>query len=444
MENSENILPNQTKLLTKASIPQENYFKSEIIEREVLPIQNNIENENKLIYELKEMFRCCICLGELENPLNDPICPHYACKTCLDHYFASKGENIVPCPLCRRRIRKKNLVKVPLIEKVQNIIKASKDSYDIGFEIENCDKHPNNKFFYICVDCNAKMCPICEDEKKKHTKKKHHIVNYERFLKLYNIFKNNFQCIKKSISDYELNIKELKELVSMLQQQKNSYLDLFNSISIKFEKIYLENENNINKKINEYLQKIANLKNIMKNIKLSISSQFNENYNEIDNIDEIEKEIKEREKKLNLKKINKDEIKEIKTKYFNTAILINTKNETITLKKSELINNLNETTILDNEGYYTFGVGLSDDKKRAIIYLRVDKVMGKKQNESSYSVKIEYNNILKKFYLEKYPDENYYSYEINMPIEELFIENKEKIDIKVNILSISIIEKSKS
>ena len=130
---------------------------------------NYFDNLN-IVTKLDNTYYKYIFWFKLENPLNDPICPHYACKTCLDHYFASKGENIVPCPLCRRRIRKKNLVKVPLIEKVQNIIKASKDSYDIGFEIENCDKHPNNKFFYICVDCSNEIgsskCYVCGGPKK--------------------------------------------------------------------------------------------------------------------------------------------------------------------------------------------------------------------------------------------------------------------------------------
>ena len=301
MEHNKNILSNQTKLLIKSKIPQKNYFQSEIIEKEIIPNQNKLENENKLIHDLKDIFQCCICLGSLVNPVNDPICPHYACKKCLDEYFASKNSNKLPCPQCRKIIRKKNLVKVPIIEKIQEIIKETKDSYDIEDDIEFCDKHPNNKFFFICLDCKVKMCPICDKEKQKHEDKKHHIVNYERFLKLYNVFKNNFECIKQAITDKQNKIKKLKELISMFQQQKNSYLDLFNNISKQLEKTYKKNEEYINKKIFEYFQDIANLKNFMKNIKLNVSSQFNENYNEINNIEDIEKEIKKKNFKIKFK-----------------------------------------------------------------------------------------------------------------------------------------------
>ena len=96
--------------------------------------------------------------------------------------FSKKNSNIVRCPLCRRLIKKKNLIKIPIVESIKEILKGVKNSKiednNINIE-EKCKVHPNNKIFYICLDCQIKMCPICNEEMKKH--KNHQLVNYERY-----------------------------------------------------------------------------------------------------------------------------------------------------------------------------------------------------------------------------------------------------------------------
>ena len=83
---------------------------------------------------------------------------------------------------------------------------------------EKCKTHPNNKIFYICLDCQTKMCPICNEEMKKH--ENHQLVNYERYVKLFNFIQTSFTGIKENIKERETIIKEYKELYILLEQLK--------------------------------------------------------------------------------------------------------------------------------------------------------------------------------------------------------------------------------
>ena len=231
MDKNQKVLPKQSILLKPdKKSPQKNFFYSELSENSIS--QSNIESENddKLVKELKDILKCCICLRYLENPVYDPICPHYACKKCLDNYFAAKKSNIIPCPLCRKKIRKNHLIKLPLLDSIKELIKATKNKEDLNYDTEDnigkCSKHQNNKILYICLDCRVKMCQNCDKEKEKHESQNHHVTSYEKYLKLYYIFKNNFQGIKQIISSQEKNINEYKTLISFLEQQKIAYLDL--------------------------------------------------------------------------------------------------------------------------------------------------------------------------------------------------------------------------
>ena len=124
MDKSQKVLPKQSILLKpdkKSS--QKNFFYSELSENSNSISQSDIEGENDdtLVKELKDILKCCICLRYLDNPVYDPICPHYACKKCLDNYFAAKKSNVIPCPLCRKKIRKNHLIKLPLLDSIKEL-----------------------------------------------------------------------------------------------------------------------------------------------------------------------------------------------------------------------------------------------------------------------------------------------------------------------------------
>lgn len=447
MDKSQKVLPKQSILLKpdkKSS--QKNFFYSELSENTNSISQSDIEGENDdtLVKELKDILKCCICLRYLDNPVYDPICPHYACKKCLDNYFAAKKSNVIPCPLCRKKIRKNHLIKLPLLDSIKELIKGTKNKDELNYDIEDnigkCSKHHNNKLLYICLDCKVKMCQNCDKEKEKHESKNHHVTSYEKYLKLYYIFKNNFQGIKQIISSQEKNINEYKNLISFLEQQKNAYLDLFNSIHKQIKKVYTQNQESLNMIIAEIMHNIAKLKNFMINIKSHISKQFKEKYDEIDNLDIIDKEIKERIEKLNLKEFDKVDFTEVKNKYFKT-LNSNIKRQIFTLNKAEIIKEGNICCKVDESGiysYYKFGIGLSKNKKEFIIYLDINKYINNKINESSYVVCIEFGAENKRLYLELYPDDKYYSFENSIYIDEIFENNQNLVDIKLIILHLSI------
>ena len=166
-------------------------------------------------------------------------------------------------------------MKIPIAESIKGILKDVKNNRMENNNLkvdEKCVAHPNNKVFYICLDCQIKMCPICNEEKKKH--ENHHQANYERYVKLFNFIQTSFTGIKQNIAEREENIKEYKDLYILLEQQKNAYLECLNDMSLKIQKIYKKNQENINKIIGESMEKIAQYRNFMSNIKSHISSQF--------------------------------------------------------------------------------------------------------------------------------------------------------------------------
>ena len=232
MQNNKIDLLSNSILLLPDKRLRKNYFQSDIFKNfERKEINKNCEQKDKLIKDLEDILICCICYEYLDNPVNDPTCcPHYACKSCFDQYFQKKNSNSVPCPLCRKLIKKKNLVKIPIVESLKGILKDIQntriDDNNIKIE-ENCKHHPNNKIKYICLDCQINMCPICEEEKKKH--ENHQLVNYERYVDLFNFIQNSFKGIKQNIKEREVFIREYTDFyINILDLYTFQYKQLKN------------------------------------------------------------------------------------------------------------------------------------------------------------------------------------------------------------------------
>lgn len=440
MDIKENFFPNQSILLMPSKIMRQNYFQSQLLD-EIKPQDLNVnvdKEKNKFLKGLEDILICCICYNYLENPVNDPVCPHYGCKKCLEQYFKVNKRNILPCPICRRIIRKKNLVKIPLFESLKEILK---DAQNIQLSFENnvniddkCDSHPKNAVFDICLDCKIKMCPICIEERNKHMN--HHLVNYERYIKLFYFFQENFLKIKETIVEEENNIKQLKKTNELLEKEKRGYLNFFNEISIRINQFYSENQKNISKTIAESMKMIARLRNFMTNLKTHVSSQFKESYNDLDNIQEIENEIKERISKINLKS-NQDNFLNYGDAIDKDLYLFNKKFSFAANKKS-LLDYKNLRYKINN--YYSFGIDLSEDKKMITLYLDVENKINNKPNISSYKPKIEFKN--KITYLEPEEiDQQLYSYEISIPIEEMFNQNEDNVYVNLDLLTLTLRDK---
>ena len=174
-EDNSIFIPSESKLILPYEEKRENDFDSKFLNDEILTKNSKQDKDNnKLMKELEDILVCCICYNYLDNPVNDPsCCPHYACKNCLEKYFKQRKSNIIPCPLCRKYIKKQNLIKIPIIESIKEIIKEAenfKKSEEINLEIkEMCEEHPKNKVFSICLECKKK-CAQFLMQKKKFTK----------------------------------------------------------------------------------------------------------------------------------------------------------------------------------------------------------------------------------------------------------------------------------
>ena len=435
-------LPSNTDLFKSINDEMNNYFVTKIIE-DIKP-KEQIENKEEAKFEkqLEEILICCICYKYLDNPVNDPsCCKHYACKKCFDNYFKIKKAVVIPCPLCRRSIKKKNLVKVPLFESIIKTLQEAKNNKfsEEGEKIieEKCEKHPRNDIFYICLDCKVKMCPICNEERMKHNN--HHIANYERYIKLINFFEENFANIRETISKKEKNIKEYSDLIEELNLQKNAYLNFLNDVIQKIKKVYDESEEKLNKIISESMKSISKLRNFMKNIKIHISNQFTNSYNDIDNLDEIEEEIKKSIKTIDLKSFITNNLASIKKQSLKNLFGIQKIENNIRINKKILFDDLTLTNDGDSKGIYLFGVQLSDDKTMITAFLKVKKMINNIPNESSYIASIEYKNETKRFYLEQCEiNDEYYIYKYTFPLKELFDGKVNKIIVKFTIFYLSI------
>ena len=387
-----------------------------------------------------DIFTCYMCLDYLENPVWDPSsCCHYECKKCLYSYFNKMKTDVVPCPLCRRKIRKSNLKEIPLFDKLNEILKNINSNAEEEIN-ENCSTHPKNKVFYICLDCSKKMCPACEIEKRKH--ESHHIVNYERYVKLFYCFHNNFAEIKEKIKKIKNNVKKYNNLYALLEQQKNSYLGLLNNITKKVEKIFTTNQENLEKLMSNSLDNISKLQKFMKDLKIDVSSRFKNSYEDIENFDEIENEIKEKVKDIKLQ-FSKSEVSNVQNLCLK-KLATSSIEFSLTFYKKDI---LNEPKIfkkkLDSQGIYTFGAELSEDNKFILFYFDVENRINNIKNESAYSPYIEYaaekNNAFYNIYLEEHKvDDQHYSYEKLIPIEEIFPGREDKKDIKIKVNYISV------
>lgn len=241
--NKKCFLPTESILLKTQKNNKTNYFDSLIFFKDIKPfnaLQKNKEKQDeKLLDDLKEILKCPICLSYLEDPVYDPKCSHYGCKKCLYEYFDINKTKIIRCPQCRGIINKDNLIELPIIKSIKEIINNSKNTEILDFnndEDEKCYKHTDNEVFFLCLDCKLKMCPICDEERRKHEQKNHHIVNFKRYIKLFYILNNNFKPLKKFISEKQKTINEYKYIIALMEQQKQTYLDLFNEFSKNIEK----------------------------------------------------------------------------------------------------------------------------------------------------------------------------------------------------------------
>ena len=374
-----NFLPSESILLKPQKNDRINFFDSQVFFKEIKP-ENTTgikeKEDEKLLDGLNEILKCPICYNYLEDPVYDPNCSHYGCKKCLYKYFDVLKAKRAPCPQCRTIINKEHLIKLPIVKSIRDIINESKNNELLNYngnENEKCSKHTDNEVFFLCLDCKLKMCPVCDEERRNHEQKNHHIVNYKRYIKLFYIMRNNFEPLKNYISEKQRYINEYKNIIVLMEQQKRTYLELLNDFSRNIETLYNENQNKVNKMIADNIQIIANITNFMKNIKLLISGQIKEKYNDFENLEEFEKEVKYKIGNLKLKKVDEKEILELKKQVQNKVVSIDNKSYNFSFNKNDLLQGENLGFSFQGDIKYIFGVYLSQDKNYVIPNLDINK-----------------------------------------------------------------------
>ena len=202
------------------------------------------------------------------------------------------------CPLCSNSHKNKN----------HNII---------DYENKNflCNLHQES-FNSYCQNCKIDICIMCEKEHNKHDK-----IYYGNIIPDIDKIKENFKELRNKIEEYRKDINEIITKLNYVIENLDTYYkinnDIINNYNNKNRNYFiLQNINNINLYINNFIE---NLKNIIKN--KNIEEEIINTiilYNEMK--DNPNKEMKKDEIKIkeeNIKKDNNLEKEEINKKVIN-------------------------------------------------------------------------------------------------------------------------------
>ena len=232
-----------------------------------------------------------------DDQLNNLLCP-----SCEKLISMTINEGKITLKYCCNNHKLQNLSISSFINLQNNI--GENDNYCV-----NCNNNLKYyNYFYFC-SCNNFICPLCIDEHKEKVKNHYQIINNKKFLicEKHNMLFKSFckQCNKnlcnkcesehkehnkniilfKEIIPNEKSINDIKNDINIFKNNLNKYKEDLNKIKEK----YIELENHINIKFNNY----NILYNIMQNLMNDLDNE--------ENTYEILKSILH----LNLKKFNK-------------------------------------------------------------------------------------------------------------------------------------------
>ena len=126
---------------------------------------NNI-NQNP-----NDLTKCYICLNQTVDPVICRFCGNMACEKCFYRWIETNSK----CAVCRKNIKKEDLISPPIIKNLNNYINKLENerSHDI------CKIH-NEKILFFCMKCLKKYCGKClffgSEEAQKH--QGHNIIDY--------------------------------------------------------------------------------------------------------------------------------------------------------------------------------------------------------------------------------------------------------------------------
>ena len=195
-------------------------------------------------------------------------------------------------------------------------------------------------------------------------------------------------------------ITDLQRLNSELDNQKSALLgfslDLYDAIN----NIFQEGQEKISRLIDSLTSQITEYNNFKNNIKKYITKSIPIGFSDFENIEEIEKEIKERIGSLNIVIPKSEDVKKIEKDYYKQNIELMNIQETIDINNEILTNGLK--TNFKNYNC-EFIAELGEDQEEVNFYLNIDKKILDKININPYLIKIKIFNHKKEkiLYLEK-------------------------------------------
>jgi hypothetical protein len=181
------------------------------------------------------------------------------------------------------------------------------------------------------------MCPICFSQ-EQHSQ--HRVVDYKQYLNLNLFFGVSFKNIKDYVLKSERIITDLQKLNSELDNQKSALLgfslDLYDAIN----SIFQEGQEKISRIIDSLTSQISEYNNFKNNIKKYITKSIPIGFSDFENIEEIEKEIKERIGRLNIVFPKNEDVEKIEKEYYKQNIELINIQETIDINNEIITNGL--------------------------------------------------------------------------------------------------------
>ena len=244
---------------------------------------NNI-NQNP-----NDLTKCYICLNQTVDPVICRFCGNMACEKCFYRWIETNSK----CAVCRKNIKKEDLISPPIIKNLNNYINKLENerSHDI------CKIH-NEKILFFCMKCLKKYCGRClffgSEEAQKH--QGHNIIDYL-------LFKNS--KYNDIINKLETS-KDIKENVEEIILKNDNYKDeikiIYENSKVAFKTFQKIIENKLQNKIDVISQYSGELKNSKEDL--------DKNYNDIiQNLNKLQK-IDDKIENFDINK-SKDELSNI-------------------------------------------------------------------------------------------------------------------------------------
>ena len=380
-----------------SSDEREESYSSEKIKKKIKINDSYSSNEGEFLSNNtnqipKELTKCYICLNQSVDPVICRFCGNMACKKCFHRWIETNNK----CAVCRKNLKKEDLISPPIIKNLNNYINKLENerSHDL------CRIH-NEKILFFCMKCLNKYCGKClffgSEEAKKH--QGHNIIDYL-------LFKNS--KYNDIINKLETS-KDVKEKVEEVILKNDNYKDeikiIYENTKVAFKTFQKIIENKLQNKIDVISQYSGELKNSKEDL--------DKNYNDIiQNLNKLQK-IDDKVENFDINK-SKDELSNILDKiskikseslsFQNSKINIELKLNDFTISKNynDILKTKENELIIYQPRFIKMKL-IEENEKENIL-----KIIIPNKNKSSFFiyVLIKLNNKIYPFQLVDNPDNN--------------------------------------